>query len=152
MLQVGRWTSIAMLAASIIPTPGLAEEPKPINQEQQSQNVTSRFMEGQLPNWHYGGFVDLGYSLDFNFPENHLFRNRSTTPRVNELDLNMGGVYVRKDATTDSRWGMELDGPRWPGRPGLWVWNEFAPRGRDPMPCGTSAERTCRISRRLAMA
>ena len=59
-------------------------------------------MEGQLPNWHYGGFVDLGYSLDFNFPENHLFRNRATTPRVNELDLNMAGVYVRKDATTDS--------------------------------------------------
>ncbi len=58
--------------------------------------------------WHYGGFVDLGYSLDFNFPANHLFRNRSTTPRVNELDLNMGGAYVRKDATEQSRWGTEL--------------------------------------------
>ena len=110
MMQILRWvTSVAMLAASIVPTPGMAEEPKPISQEQ-SQNVASRFMEGKLPNWHYGGFVDLGYSLDFNFPENHLFRNRSTTPRVNELDLNMAGVYVRKDATTDSRWGMELMG------------------------------------------
>jgi hypothetical protein len=63
-----------------------------------------------VPLWHYGGFVDLGYSLGFNFPQNHLFRDRSTTPRVNELDLNMAGMYVRKDATEQSRWGMELMG------------------------------------------
>ncbi|HEY7533024.1 MAG TPA: outer membrane beta-barrel protein [Nitrospiraceae bacterium] len=111
MVQVVRWlTGIAMLAVLMMPTPGMAEEPKPISQAQQSHSVATRFMEGQLPNWHYGGFVDLGYSLDFNFPENHLFRNRSTTPRVNELDLNMAGIYVRKDATADSRWGMELLG------------------------------------------
>jgi hypothetical protein len=58
--------------------------------------------------WHYGGFLDLGYSLDFNFPQNHLFRDRGTTPRVNELDLNMGAVYVRKDVSEQSRLGMEL--------------------------------------------
>jgi hypothetical protein len=57
--------------------------------------------------WHYGGFADVGYSLNFNFPENHLFRNRGTTPRVNELDLNMAGVYVRKDVSEESRWGTE---------------------------------------------
>lgn len=60
------------------------------------------------PDWHYGGFMDLGYSLDFNFPQNHQFRDRSTTPRVNELDLNMGAVYIRKDISVQSRWGMEL--------------------------------------------
>ena len=53
--------------------------------------------EPASPAWHYGGFIDLGYSLNFNFPENHLFRNRSTTPRVNELDLNMAGVYIKKE-------------------------------------------------------
>jgi putative OmpL-like beta-barrel porin-2 len=57
--------------------------------------------------WHYGGFVDLGYSLNFNFPANHLWRNRTTTPRVNELDLNMAAVYLRKDAIEKSRWGTE---------------------------------------------
>jgi hypothetical protein len=62
------------------------------------------------PFWHYGGFVDLGYSLDFNFPANHVWRSRSTTPHVNELDLNMAGVYLRKDTTPASRWGMELMG------------------------------------------
>jgi len=60
--------------------------------------------------WHYGGFVDLGYSLDFNFPANHLWRNRSTTPQVNKLDLNMGAVYIRKDISNGSPWGMELTG------------------------------------------
>ncbi len=54
--------------------------------------------------------MDLAYSLDFNFPSNHLFRNRSTTPRVNELDLNMGAVYIRKDISNGSPWGMELSG------------------------------------------
>ena len=58
--------------------------------------------------WHYGGFADIGYSLNFNFPENHVFRNRTTTPRVNELDLNMAAVYVKKDASEQSRWGLEL--------------------------------------------
>ena len=58
--------------------------------------------------WHYGGFVDLSYLRDFNNPSNHLFRNRGTTPRVNEFDLNMAGVYLTKDATSSSRFGMEL--------------------------------------------
>jgi hypothetical protein len=62
----------------------------------------------EKPLWHYGGFIDLGYSLDFNFPANHFFRDRSTTPRVNELNLNMIAGYVRKDATESSRWGTEL--------------------------------------------
>ena len=58
--------------------------------------------------WGYGGFVDFGYAVDFNYPSNHLFRNRSTTFKVNELDLNMGGAYVKRDAAELSRWGMEL--------------------------------------------
>ncbi len=62
----------------------------------------------QPSDWHYGVFVDVAYLIDFNFPANHLFRNHSTTPRVNEFNLNMGGAYVRKDATERSRWGMEL--------------------------------------------
>jgi len=60
------------------------------------------------PQWQYGGFADLGYLLDFNHPSNHLFRNRSTAFRVNELDVNMAGAYMRKDASEASRWGMQL--------------------------------------------
>jgi len=58
--------------------------------------------------WEYNGFVDAGYLLDFNHPANHLFRDRSTTFKVDELDLNMAGAGVKKLASEDSRWGMEL--------------------------------------------
>ncbi len=58
--------------------------------------------------WHYGMTVDASYVVDFNFPENHLWRNKTTTPRVNELAPNMVMGYVKKDATVQSRWGLEF--------------------------------------------
>jgi hypothetical protein len=64
----------------------------------------------QDPQWQYGGFVDLAYLLDFNHPANDLFRSRGTTFHVDELDLNMAGAYLRKVASTESRWGMEITG------------------------------------------
>src|SRR5579884_4277645 len=64
--------------------------------------------EASKPLWHYGAFLDGAYTLDFNFPSNHLFRNRSTAPRVNEGDLNMAAIYVKKDVSEVSRWGTEL--------------------------------------------
>jgi len=60
--------------------------------------------------WHFGGFLDVGYLKDFNSPVNHLFRGRGTTPRVDELNVNMGAAYVRKKATESSRWGLEVTG------------------------------------------
>lgn len=57
--------------------------------------------------WHAGGFADLGYLKDFNHPANHLFRARGTTPRVDELDVNMAIAYVRKTVSASSRWGLE---------------------------------------------
>jgi hypothetical protein len=58
--------------------------------------------------WHYGGFIDLGYLLDFNHPANHLFRGRSTTFEVDEPQINMSALYLRKQASEKSRWGTEL--------------------------------------------
>ena len=58
--------------------------------------------------WHYGYYVDVGYIGNFNFPDNHLWRNRSTAAHHNQLSPNMGLAYVRKDITESSRWGMEL--------------------------------------------
>lgn len=58
--------------------------------------------------WHYGAYLDVGYILNFNFPENHLWRSRATAARHNEFAPNMALVYVRKEATEASRWGMEL--------------------------------------------
>jgi putative OmpL-like beta-barrel porin-2 len=57
--------------------------------------------------WQYGGFVDLAYLLDFNHPENHLFRSRGTAFRTDSVWLNMAAAYVRKKPAEDSRWGVE---------------------------------------------
>jgi putative OmpL-like beta-barrel porin-2 len=59
------------------------------------------------PAWHTGSFVDIGYLEDFNNPQNHLFRTRGTTPRVDEFALNMAAAYVRKTPTLASGWGLE---------------------------------------------
>lgn len=58
--------------------------------------------------WQYGGFLDAGHLSDSNAPVNHLFRNRGTTPRVDELDVNMAGAYLRKTSSESSRVGVEL--------------------------------------------
>ena len=71
----------------------------------------SGFADGprsEISDWHYGGTVDVSYAIDFNFPENHRWRSKTTTPRVNELAPNVAMGYVRKDATVQSRWGLEF--------------------------------------------
>jgi hypothetical protein len=60
------------------------------------------------PQWQYGGFIDLGYLLDFNHPANQIFRSRGTTWHVDDLHLNMAAAYVKKKASEQSRWGAEL--------------------------------------------
>ncbi|MEK7293514.1 MAG: hypothetical protein AAB049_00935, partial [Nitrospirota bacterium] len=84
-----------MLWASIMPA--YAEEVTPVVAEAKD-----------VSDWHYGGFVDLSYPINFNFPENHLWRSRSTAARHNELAPNMAVGYIRKDIAAESRWGMEL--------------------------------------------
>jgi hypothetical protein len=58
--------------------------------------------------WQYGGFVDVGRLFSSTSPSNHLFRNRGTTPRVDEWDLNMTGAYLKKVPSESSRAGVEL--------------------------------------------
>ncbi len=98
--------AISLPAQTTAPAPSAtAAAPPAVSAAQDSPSLPR---EPRKPEWHYGGFVDLGYLLDFNHPSNHRFRNRGTTPRVNELDVNMAGAYVRKDASQQSRWGMEF--------------------------------------------
>lgn len=70
--------------------------------------AASSASSGLPKDWHYGAYLDVGYILNFNFPENHLWRSRATAARHNEFAPNMALAYVRKDATESSRWGMEL--------------------------------------------
>ena len=60
------------------------------------------------PEWQYGGFVDVADLADPDTPSNHLFRNRGTTPRVNEVDVNMAGAYLKRAPAESSRTGVEL--------------------------------------------
>jgi len=58
--------------------------------------------------WQYGAFIDIGRLFSSTSPSNHLFRNRGTTPRVDEWDLNMTGAYLKKAPSESSRVGVEL--------------------------------------------
>ncbi len=79
------------------------------SQENSSQEgPTSAPAQTSQPVWQYGGFVDVGYLHDFNYPANHLFRSRGTAFRVNEVNVNMAALYLRKTASEGSRWGTEL--------------------------------------------
>lgn len=80
-----------LLLLGLMASPVQAEEPK-----------------AESTDWHYGAYLDLNYTVNFNFPENHRFRSRTTVARHNELAPNMGLGYLRKDATAGSRWGMEF--------------------------------------------
>ena len=104
------------------------------------------------PQWQYGGFIDLGYLLDFNHPVNQIFRSRGTTWHVDDLHLNMAAAYVKKKASEQSRWGAELTiqggkdsqvfgfsatapnlpGYRWSRHLGLADVSYLAPVGRGP--------------------
>ncbi len=73
-----------------------------------SLNRPSNSADAGTANWHYGAYLDLSYIGNFNFPDNHLWRSRTTAFHHNEVSPNMGLGYVRKDAVESSRWGMEL--------------------------------------------
>lgn len=58
--------------------------------------------------WQYGAFLDAAYLLDFNHPANDLFRSRGTTYKLDEPLVNMAAVYLQKNTSESSRWGMQL--------------------------------------------
>ena len=62
--------------------------------------------EPGMPGWRYATYLDLGYNINFNDPENGIWRSKGTTFKVNSPQVNMALGYVRKDPTTESRWGM----------------------------------------------
>jgi hypothetical protein len=70
--------------------------------------VTATATGQDQPLWQYGGFVDVGYLDSFNDPANHLFRNRGTTPRVDEWDVNMADAFLKRAASEHSRLGVEF--------------------------------------------
>jgi hypothetical protein len=96
-----------------------AQDSRPANEAGKGKSlldsVTAREARSEEPppdpsksQWHYGGFTDLGYLLDFNHPANRIFRSRGTAWHVDRVHLNMAGAYLKKQAFQESRWGVEL--------------------------------------------
>jgi hypothetical protein len=70
--------------------------------------VSQKIQELENRGWHFGGYVDLGYVYNFNQPANGLWRSKGTTFELNNPRVNMFMGYVQKDATPQSRWGLEF--------------------------------------------
>lgn len=66
------------------------------------------FAQAPPATFQYGAFVDAANLSSSTNPPNHLFRNRGTTPRLDELDVNMAAAYLRKTLTDASRFGFEI--------------------------------------------
>ena len=103
------WFLILPLLASL---PVLGEVSNFVASENQEPTIRrwpeERPAQPSDPPWQYGGFLDFGYLKDFNDPVNHLFRSRGTTFHVNEWDVDMGAIYLKKAVSESSRWGTEL--------------------------------------------
>lgn len=61
-------------------------------------------------NWHYSGYLDLSYPANFNSSDPHPWRSKVTTNRLSEFSPNMGMFVLRKEASAESPWGVELGG------------------------------------------
>jgi len=99
---------VAVASCSLV---GFAQQPdSPYPRVDDAQQGSSEALPAPAakPEWQYGGFADIAYLYDFNYPSNHLFRSRGTTAHVNEVDLNMATLYLKKPASESSRWGTEL--------------------------------------------
>jgi putative OmpL-like beta-barrel porin-2 len=108
---------VAVLCISAIPNRLLADDKETTTKETPGKEAAKEAPQDAPPQtaeaapkslWKYNGFLDFGYLLDFNHPANHLFRERSTTFKVDELDLNMAEAGVKKETSEQSRWGMEF--------------------------------------------
>ncbi len=107
----GRRVVLVILAAALpaLPTPSQAQTSEPsVSAQAAAEGSQVSLAQPSDPAWQYGGFADIGYLHDFNDPSNHLFRSRGTTFHVNEVDLNMAELYLRKPTSDRSRWGTEL--------------------------------------------
>jgi len=92
--------AVPALSVFLIASPALSQD--------QPKDETGQQDQASPASWQYGGFFDAGYLNSFNDPSNHLFRNRGTTPRVDEWNINMAAAFLKKTPSERSRFGMEL--------------------------------------------
>jgi hypothetical protein len=94
---------------ALLSTAAYAQVAESLGQEKpKAESAQTALPADTSSEWHYGAYLDVGYVANFNFPDNDLWRSRSTASRHNQVAPNMVLAYVRKDPTESSRWGAEL--------------------------------------------
>jgi hypothetical protein len=58
--------------------------------------------------WTVGAYMDVAFLNSFNQPANRTWRSKSTSFQLDRLEGNMLTAYLRKDATAESRWGLQV--------------------------------------------
>jgi hypothetical protein len=58
--------------------------------------------------WHYQLYLDAGYAGSDNEPANRDWRSKSTTNKLDGVELFLGMANVRREASAESRWGFEF--------------------------------------------
>jgi hypothetical protein len=85
-----------------------APDEKPTGSDAEVIPGSEKAKEFRKRGWRFGTYLDLGYTIDFNDPENGLWRSKGTTFRVDDPRVNMALGYLRKGTTPQSRWGIEF--------------------------------------------
>jgi len=106
--------AIVLLGFILIMAPTVQTEEKPAQvrkaeeslAEQMPGSEKGRDLRGR--GWQYGSYLDVGYAIDFNDPENGLWRSKGTTYKVDDPRVNMAMAYLAKDPMPQSRWGMQF--------------------------------------------
>ena len=108
--KAGYLAAILCCTSTLMSQDWSSAEQTPLREPTTTQDVPPQAppVQPSAPLWQYGGFIDLGYLLDFNHPANNVFRSRGTAWHVDELDLNMAVAYLKKKTSDQSRWGAEL--------------------------------------------
>ncbi|MGD9074997.1 MAG: outer membrane beta-barrel protein, partial [Desulfobacteraceae bacterium] len=96
-----------------VASPVLTEEkPPPVQKagESPAEDIPGSRKERELRarGWQYGSYLDVGYTINFNDPENGLWRSKATTYKVDDPQVNMAMAYLAKDPIPKSRWGMQF--------------------------------------------
>ena len=95
------FTAVSVQASDALPVFGLAKDRWYVQGVVEDKDADGL-------EWNYATYLDLGYTLNFNQPGNGLWRSKGTTFKVNDPQVNMAMGYIQKNATPQSRWGMEF--------------------------------------------
>ena len=58
--------------------------------------------------WQYGAYTDISYADNLGGDKRVDWRSKATTQRFNQFDPNMGMAYLKKTASADSPWGIDI--------------------------------------------